>query len=107
MSRFPGTLVYFSIALVQLVMIGGILKAPKKEFMAGFAVVFVLINVILCCFWKKIQIAIAIIDTTADFLASTKRIIFVSIFYGFLAMALCLLASAALVAAEAVVKSGN
>jgi len=46
-----------------------------------------LFNLLMCCFWKKMKIAIAVIDATADFFVATKRIIFVSIFYFFVSVA--------------------
>lgn len=44
-------------------------------------IALLLFNCLLCCFWKSIKIAIALIDATADFFAATKRIIFVSLVY--------------------------
>lgn len=35
----------------------------------------------LCCFWSKLQVAIAVIDATADFMAATKRLVSVTIYY--------------------------
>lgn len=40
----------------------------------------------LFCFWNKLQIAIAVIDATADFMAATKRIVSVTIYYFFIAV---------------------
>ena len=37
----------------------------------------------ICCAFKSLKIAIDVIDASADFLACTKRIIFVPIFYFF------------------------
>jgi len=41
--------------------------------------VFLIFNMIICCLWKSVKVAIAVIDATADFFAATKRIIFVSV----------------------------
>lgn len=41
-------------------------------------------NCLLCCFWSKVQLAIAIIDATADFMVATKRLAFVSMTYFFI-----------------------
>jgi len=40
----------------------------------------------LWCYWSKLQIAIAVIDSTADFMVATKRIAFVTIYYFFISL---------------------
>jgi hypothetical protein len=40
----------------------------------------------VCCFFKSLKIAIDVIDASADFLAKTKRVILVPIFYFFVNM---------------------
>ena len=44
----------------------------------------------MLCFWKKLKVAIAVIDATADFFVATKRMIFVSIFYFFVSVIIIL-----------------
>ena len=34
---------------------------------------FFIFSCLTCCFWKQIQVAIAVLDATADFFAATKR----------------------------------
>jgi hypothetical protein len=45
------------------------------------AILAMLFNILLACFWSNIKIAIAVLDATADFLVATKRLILVS--FGF------------------------
>ncbi len=50
----------------------------------GFAAMlffWLIFNCLICCNWKKVQIAIAIIDTAADFMVATKRLCFISLIY--------------------------
>lgn len=49
----------------------------------GLAIVGVLFLMAICCGYKSLKIAIDVIDASADFLASTKRIILVPIFFFF------------------------
>lgn len=53
---------------------------------AADAVVWLIFNCVLWCKWKQIKIAIAVIDATADFFVTTKRINLVSVGYFFLMM---------------------
>lgn len=45
-----------------------------------------LYDLTLWCCWKKIEIAIALVDATADFFAATKRLILVSVLYFFVSL---------------------
>lgn len=48
--------------------------------------IFVLFNLLLFCFRKSIHIAIAVLDATADFFASTKRILLTPILFFFVTL---------------------
>jgi len=50
------------------------------------ASLWVLFNLALCCFWKQVKVAIAVIDATADFMAATKRIVFTPVLYFFVTL---------------------
>ena len=45
---------------------------------------WLIFNCLLCCCWKKVKVAIAVIDATADFLVATFRLAFVNFLYAFL-----------------------
>lgn len=99
MSRFANCLAKLAILVIELCMIGSIgvsffLRShlthnsdhDKKVYLIlgiVMIVVFSIFNMFLCCFWKQIEVAIAVIDATADFFAATKRIVFTSILYFF------------------------
>jgi hypothetical protein len=61
------------------------------------AITIALINLFLCIFRHKLSVAISIIDTTADFLAASKRMILVDILYALELLAFCLVSTAAIV----------
>lgn len=44
---------------------------------------WLIFNCLLCCCWKKVKVAIAVIDATADFLVATFRLAFVNFLYAF------------------------
>ena len=46
-----------------------------------FTLMFIIFNVMLFCCWKKVKIAIAVIDATADFLVATFRLSVVNFLY--------------------------
>ena len=96
MSRFADCLAKFAILIIEVCLAGsaglcfyargldGVTDNQKHGYLIGgavIAVVFVLMNMLLCCFWKQVKVAIAVLDATADFFAATKRIIFPSIIY--------------------------
>lgn len=92
MSRFAKQLAYLTIVLMELCYIGMIgyglhLVSQPNTAIAGaiiagvFGFMFLIHNCILCCFWSKLPIAISVIGIAADFYASTKRLILVSLFY--------------------------
>lgn len=89
-------LAYISLAVVELFHIaaigGGIYLATKQAnkgadptsyyIMAGvFAFTFLVTNCLICCFRDKFAIALAVIDSAADFLVSTKRLACIPLFY--------------------------
>ena len=53
-------------------------------------------NCMLCCFRDKFQIALAVIDSAADFLVSTKRMAFIPIIYFFVTIFYIILWAAAI-----------
>lgn len=86
---------YLSIAVIELALLAsmgslvyGATQHPNNAngFYIGAAVTalfFLLFNCLMCCYWNKVQVAIAVIDATADFMVATKRLAFVSMFYFF------------------------
>jgi len=48
---------------------------------AVFGFLALIMNCLLCFYWSKLEIAIAVIGIAADFYADTKRLILVSLFY--------------------------
>ena len=44
---------------------------------------YLLFNCLVCCYWSRLKVAIAVIECASTFLTATKRIVFVSIFYFF------------------------
>lgn len=93
MDWFATTMAYLTIALVQvgLVVIGymAFTRGMKKESDLytwtgiGLWVLAAIYYLCLCCNYKSLQIAIAIVDTAADWINDTKRIVFIPIFYFF------------------------
>jgi len=97
MSYFANCLAKCAMLLINLCLIGiaavAFMQYAKKEDMSkkeknGYLILGIVMilcaliyNMLLCCFKTAIEVAIAVIDGTADFLASTKRIIFVSLVY--------------------------
>lgn len=49
--------------------------------MAVLAFFLFLFNCLLCCYRTSFKVAIAVVDASADFMAATKRLVFLSIFY--------------------------
>lgn len=45
---------------------------------AVWAIIFLIFNCVLMCYWTQFEIAVAVIDSAADFFAATKRIIIFS-----------------------------
>lgn len=95
MSHCAQLIAYLSIGVIEICHvagIGGLLYGATQHpnnpngfyfGAAGVALSFLLFNCLMCCFWSKVQIAIAVIDATADFMVATKRLVFVSLFYFF------------------------
>jgi hypothetical protein len=96
MSRFADCLAKFAILIIEVCLAGsvglcfyargldGVTNNEKHGYLIGgciLAAVFVVLNMLLCCFWKQVKVAIAVLDATADFFAATKRIILPSIVY--------------------------
>jgi uncharacterized membrane protein SpoIIM required for sporulation len=63
--------------------------SSQKYAMAGLIIFSIIAAIFLCCImcgFKSLKLAIDVIDASADFLKSTKRIILVPIFYFFLSV---------------------
>lgn len=97
MSNYPTPLVYVSIGFIELIFVGGgavcmimYFRADENVRMAflwsgiGALVTGLIFNIMLCCYWKSMKVAIAIVDATADFFVQTKRLVFVSLIYSFI-----------------------
>ena len=54
---------------------------------AAFLIIWMLFNCMICCSWKRIKVAVAIIDCTADFMVATKRLAIISLFYFIMSIA--------------------
>lgn len=96
MSNFANCLAKFAILVIELCIMGAagvsfylrsnINYTPHQQkgyLIAGIVmvVVFLVFNMFLCCFWKQVEVAIAVLDATADFFAATKRVALVAVFY--------------------------
>lgn len=92
MANCSTCLAYISVIFVELfhlAAIGGCLyystrTSDKLHFYiaAGvFALFFLIFNCMLCCYRRQFAIALAVIDSAADFLVATKRIAFVPLCY--------------------------
>lgn len=108
MSNCAHMLSYLAIGLLELIWLagmGGCAYAATRPCPSGVecsnssiwiafvvcAVAFCIFNCMLWCFWSKLQVAIAVIDATADYMAGTKRIALVSVYYFLLALIVLLL----------------
>lgn len=93
MANCAQLLAYAAIGLVELMLLAtiggniyGATQVPdgRTGFFIGAGVaafVFLVFNCMLWCYWSKLQVAIAVIDSTADFMVATKRLAFVTIYY--------------------------
>jgi hypothetical protein len=93
MAHCAHLLAFIAIGLVELLFLAAIggniygmtqVDGGKTGFIIGAivsAVAFLIFNCMLWCYWSKLQVAIAVIDSTADFMVATKRIAFVTIYY--------------------------
>jgi hypothetical protein len=98
MSHCAHMLAYVAIGLLELLFIAGmgacIYGATRpgvnsNGMWIGFGstlVAFLLFNCMMWCYWSKLQVAIAVIDSTADFMVATKRISLVTIYYFFMSI---------------------
>ena len=98
LSSFAKQMVYFLIGITELLLLLGVIACVygigEVQYPAGawlglllFLVLFVGLNIILKCYWADMQIAIAVIDSAADFVMATKRLVLVKIasfIFGFL-----------------------
>jgi hypothetical protein len=105
MSNCAHCLAYMAIALLEVIWLAGIAgciyagthvqanQSPTGAWIGAgsCAAGFLLFNITLCCFWSKLQVAIAVIDATADFMAATKRIVSVTIYYFIIAVIVLLI----------------
>lgn len=91
MSWFADLLAKLAILIIEVCFFGGAAFGfimmnkshnsdnTKHAYMIASIVLVVLgclFTCMLCCYWKSVKIAIALIDATADFFAATKRLIF-------------------------------
>jgi hypothetical protein len=105
MSRFANCLAKLALLIIELILIGAVAltfyfrsdtfndEDDKKTYLivgCTLIVITAIYNMILCCFWKQINVAIAVIDATADFFAATKRIVFTSVLYFFVTLVVML-----------------
>uniref|UniRef100_A0A7S3N2V9 Choline transporter-like protein n=1 Tax=Strombidium inclinatum TaxID=197538 RepID=A0A7S3N2V9_9SPIT len=73
----------------------------EKMYLAGcifFAIAALIFFCLICCGFRSLKLAIDVIDASADFLAGTKRIILVPIFYFFLTLIVVLIWSGGMAA---------
>ena len=91
MAYFPTYLAYTAVGLINLVWLSGVasglylgVAVGGKDTTAGFVMsammlfFAVIFDLLLWCYWSMFKQAIAIVDATAHFFISTKRILFVS-----------------------------
>ena len=89
------TLAFISIAYIELFFLGGMAVSAYYAITTvngdsiwpltlGFAVAWLIFNLCLFCCWKKVKIAIAILDASADFLVETIRLSAVTFSYALL-----------------------
>jgi hypothetical protein len=93
MSNFAHIIAYIAIAMLEIIFVAGmgacIYATTKVDgygmwiAFAGIFFSFLLFNCMMWCYWTKMKIAIAIIDSAADFMVATKRISLVTILYFF------------------------
>lgn len=93
MANHTKTLAYISIVALEiihaimiglglyLISLGGSQLVTGIVLVCVFGFIALIQNILLCFYWSKLQIAIAVIGIAADFYANTKRIILVSLFY--------------------------
>lgn len=99
MSNCAHMLAYVAIGLLELLFVAGMAGAiyastrvngsEKHGYYIAFGVTllaFLLFNCMMWCYWSKLQVAIAVIDATADFMVATKRICLVTIYYFFISI---------------------
>jgi len=111
MSRCANCLAFLSITVIEICLAGGTgacffmrtdlntSESEKSGWLVGgicLALLFCLFNLALCCLWRQIRIAIAVIDATADFFAATYRIVLVSLSNFVISLIVILLCSAGL-----------
>lgn len=92
MSSCAHVLAYIAIGLLELLFVAGMGAAAYAATRGGngskgawitvavLFLFFLIFNLMLWCYWSKVQIAIAVIDATADFMVATKRIALVTIY---------------------------
>jgi hypothetical protein len=100
-------LAFISIGCIELCFIGGMGSAvyfandsnnPDPSgfwgMFGGFLAAWLIFNLMLCCCWKKVKVAIAVIDATADFLVATFRLAFVNMTFALLLVIYLIVATA-------------
>ena len=86
-----------SIALIEVILLAGAAAAAYNGvngnpyhlgtywgIFGALIAVWIIFNACLCCCWKKVAVAIAVIDATADFMVATFRLSFLSALYSIL-----------------------
>lgn len=108
MSRFSRCMAIFSLIMIFVLLaatsvfnfIMAFQNSKQKNVYlivgAVFALVTIIYLLVIWCQWKSVEIAIAIIDATADFYAATKRLVFVAMFYFIVTVLVTLLFVAAI-----------
>ena len=100
-------LAFISIGCIELCFIGGMGSAvyfandtnnPDPSgfwgMFGGFLLAWLIFNLMLFCCWKKVKVAIAVIDATADFLVATFRLAFVNMTFALLLVIYLIVATA-------------
>lgn len=100
-------LAFISIGCIEIMLLGGMgsavylatdtSNADPSGFwymFGGFLLTWLIFNLCLCCCWKKVKVAIAVIDATADFLVATFRLAFVNLSFAFLLVIYLIVATA-------------
>lgn len=96
-SAYTSTFAYIALGFYELILVAGIVGGAAIALSGnkaavgvgiGMALIFLVLLLILNCMlwfkWVNFKIGIAIADASADFLASTMRIVLVSFFFGLL-----------------------
>lgn len=97
MSNFAHIIAYIAIAMLEIIFVAGMGAAlygttkvnPATSMWITFGCIlfaFLLFNCLMWCSWSKMKVAIAVIDSAADFMVATKRMVLVTILYFFVSV---------------------